>query len=206
MAAALTTGCEPTPAPESGAEAKLSAGPANDVKKDGLVPNWAVIVFDIKTTSDREQSEDYFRATFDKDYLEPIGGQAKAALAEAVTVAYKNEAGEDKTAAAKAAEADWDGLIASEWSDDSAGRKIAYGFCTLRSQKDQKVTCYFGSDDEANVWVNGKLAHEIYEARSCEPRTDEFTVDLKKGLNTVMVKASQRSASWVFVLEVMPAE
>jgi hypothetical protein len=165
------------------------------------VADWAVVVFTLKESSARDQTEDYFRGTFDTDYLAPVGGQDKAVLTAGTTVAYKDEAGSEQQAKVSLSKADLDGRLGGE---EGPGRKVIYAFCNLRSDKAQKLQCYFGSDDEANVWVNGQLVHKTYVARGCEDRQDSFTAELKAGLNPMMVKVSQRSASWVFVLEALP--
>jgi len=196
----------PEPAPGEPAAAAEAPEPTNDIRPDGLVPDWLVMVFALKPGGERTQDEEYFLSTFKKDYLGPIGGEAKAVLTDETKVAYKNEAGEDQTATSEAASVEASGWLSSEWDPELAGRKITYAFCYLRSDKPQEVKCYFGSDDEAKVWVNNKLAHETYEQRSCAARDDSFTVQLKKGLNPVLVKTSQRTVSWVFVLEVYAEE
>ena len=214
MAALLIQGCgeqsssSPATAPAAAeAEAVSSAkGAVNDVRPDGLVTDWNVMVFTVTTVSDRNKSDEYYKETFDKDYLASMGGEAKAVLVPGAKAAYKDGSGAAMTAEAEAMEANSLGWVASEWGDDLLGRKVAYGSCVLKSDADQAVTCYFGSDDECKVYVNGELAHESYDSRACESRQDEFTVNLKKGLNPVMVKTSQRSQSWVFVLEVFPEE
>lgn len=206
LAGMLISGCGPTKESAGLAKAVKVAGPVNDVRADGLVANWNTMVFTVTSESDRSKAEEYFKKTFDKDYLTSLGGEAKAVLATGVSVKYKNADGNELTATVEPVEANAVGWVASEWDEGQAGRKVPYAFCYLRSDKPQKVKCYFGSDDEAKIWVNGKLVHKTYEPRSCEARTDEFTVELHKGLNPLMVKTSQRSASWVFVLEVYPVK
>jgi len=207
VAAFLTAGSEPVEAAGPAARDVKPAAqslPINEVREDGFVPNWHVMVFTVNPEADRNRSEEKFVASFRKDYLAALGGQAKAALAEGVTVSYKDEAGRERTAKVEVSMTDSISRLASGRQGGHMGRKIAYANCLLKSDKDQTVTCYFGSDDEAMVWVNGKLVHETYVPRSFHARTDKFSVDLKAGLNPLMVKTSQRSLSWVFALEVEP--
>jgi len=206
LAALAVTGCEEQAVTEAApAEIEL-AGPINEVRADGLVADWMVMVFNIKSGGEREQDEEYFIKTFDADYLAPIGGEAKAVLTAKTVVPYKDESGQDQKATASQASADAIGWLSSEWDEASAGRRIAYAYCVLKSDKPQKVKLYFGSDDEGKIWVNGELVHKTYDARSCESRQDTVTVDLKKGLNSMLVKTSQRSVSWVFALEAYAAK
>jgi len=206
FAAFVICGCEPVE--PSVAEPKLgpNAAPVNEIREDGLVLEWMVMVFSVKSGGERTQSEDYFISTFEKDYLAPLGGEAKAVLAADTTVCYKDEAGNELTAKCERATAELNGWLGSEWDETNAGRKIAYAFCYLRSDKPQTVKCYFGCDDEGKIWLNGELVHESLIPRSCEDRDDSFTMKLKKGLNPLLVKTSQRTMSWVFVFEAYAAE
>jgi len=158
----------------------------------GLFANWL---------KERQKLED----TFTHDYFERQGGEAKAVLTPDTKLTYKNAAGESATATAAPMTADAKGVVFSGW-ESGKGRKIAYAFCRLRSDKARKVQCYFGSDDEGRVWVNGELAWRTDNPRTCKPREDSFTVELKEGLNPVMVKVSQRTMTWAFILEAVGPE
>ncbi|MGD8501019.1 MAG: prolyl oligopeptidase family serine peptidase, partial [Phycisphaerales bacterium] len=84
--------------------------------------------------------------------------------------------------------------------------RLAYAFCYIDSDRDQTVTSYFGSNDDAKVWVNGELVHEYPLPRSCKARQDTFTFRLKRGLNPVLVKICERWGDWAFVMEVLTDE
>jgi len=144
------------------------------------------------------------QGTFTPDYLGPLGGEAKAVFTTGTKLSYKDAAGKDKQAAVKPVKAGDDGVVFSGW-DSGRGRKITYAFCRLRSDKARKVQCYFGSDDEARVWVNGECVWRTDYPRPCKPRQDSFTIELKEGLNPVMVKVSQRTMTWAFILEAIAA-
>jgi len=194
------------PSPSDVVAAAGTAGePVNEIAPDGMLRSWNVMSFPVNPQAIRNMPTEYFRTTFDKDYLAPFGGQAKARLAQGTSVEYVNETGDHTTVRAVPTSADSRGWMVSGWDQSKYGRRVVYAFCNVRSDKARKATWYFGCGDEANIWVNGKLAHETYSGRAyCEPRQDKFFADLKQGLNTVMVKASQRAMTWEFVLEVHP--
>jgi len=171
----------------------------------GLVPRWNVAIFAVNTKPDRTRTDEYFRSTFDKDYLAPLGGEGKCVLTAGASVKYADETGAEKTAEVVPISANLISWLLAPKGEANAGRRVAYAFCYIKSDKDQKADFYFGGDDEANVWVNGAPVLKTYAARDAQARQDAFTVDLKKGLNPVLVKASQRSLNWQFVLEAMPA-
>jgi len=199
----VTVTATETATPEAAA---VKAGqPVNEIAPDGMLRNWNVMDFAVNPQGIRNMPPEYFRETFDKDYLAPVGGQATARLARGASVEYLNETGDKTTVQATAMPANSLGWMVSELDEAKLGRRVVYAFCNVKSDRPREATWYFGSGDEANIWVNGRLVHETYVPRPyCEPRQDEFKADLKQGLNTVMVKASQRSMNWEFVLEVHP--
>ncbi|MHC4716019.1 MAG: hypothetical protein ACYS5V_03555, partial [Planctomycetota bacterium] len=195
----------------SAAAAETVAGPAgapvNEPRPDGMLRKWNVMVFAVNPKGIRNKPEEYFRSSFDRDYLAALGGQGKAVLSQSTSVEYVDEAGKKATAQVAPMAANSLGWLVSGWDETKYGRRVVYAFCKVKADKAQKATWYFGSGDEANIWVNGELVHETYVPRPyCEPRQDEFAAELKEGLNTVMVKASQRSMNWEFMLEVHSGE
>ena len=164
------------------AAAPAAEAPINEVRSGGRVNNWNVMVFTITTESTRQRDEEYFKEAFDKDYLAPIGGEAKAVIGPDSKVAYKDAAGESMTAEVEARDTNTGhrreiGFVASDWGEELFGRKIVYANCMLESDKDQTVTCLFGSDDEANVFVNGEKVHKTYSPRDVERRQDKFKAE-----------------------------
>jgi acetyl esterase/lipase len=141
------------------------------------------------------------QGTWNVDYLEPLGGEAKAVIEAGTTVAYKDYDKKPQTARAATANANKAGELMSEWSEANLGRRVGYAFCYLRSDKDQKIKCHFGSDDEAKIWIGGKLVCSNDRARDFEPRKDTFEAELVEGLNPVLIKVSQRSGMWRFRFE-----
>ena len=142
-----------------------------------------------------------FKDSFAPDYLKPIGGEGQAVIKGDTEVSYSDLAGGDQVVKAQPLAAAEDGMVSSEYSDANIGRRVAYAFCCLRCDKAQKVQCYFGSDEEACVWINGKLVLRKEWPHQFMERDDSFTADLAAGLNPVMVKVSQRTALYAFKFE-----
>ena len=55
------------------------------------------------------------------------------------------------------------------------------------------VAC--GSDDGIKLWLNGKLVHTHNALRGYQ-LSDEVTVQLKAGVNRLVVKVSQHDGGW----------
>ena len=76
----------------------------------------------------------------------------------------------------------------------------------MYSAKEQEVHFLLGSDDAVKVWVNGELVHSNYVARGVRRGEDKFGVKLNKGLNRVLLKVTQGTNEWGFVVEALDAE
>lgn len=80
--------------------------------------------------------------------------------------------------------------------------KVAYAVGTVKSDIDQSLTAYFGSDDGAKIWVNGNVVYEVNQNRGLVPEQDQFVVNLKKGENQILVKVENGSGGWGFALTI----
>ena len=72
----------------------------------------------------------------------------------------------------------------------------AYGLVTLVADKAQEVQLLAGSDDSIKAWLNGEVVHRNAVNRGRSRWQDEFTVNLRKGDNLLMVKVSDRGGGW----------
>ena len=143
---------------------------------------------------------------YHKDYLSALGGEAEAEITLNSRVPYTDENGVSQTAQARHAQTAPSGVFNFDKLYGSVNYQLAYAFCYIDSDRDQTVTSYFGSNDDAKVWINGELVHEYPLGRSCKARQDTFTVRLKRGLNPVLVKICERWGDWAFVMEVLTDE
>ena len=66
-----------------------------------------------------------------------------------------------------------------------------YLFRTLTAPQDMKLVLRLGSDDGIRVWVNGKEKLNKKIGRGVVVDQDKVTVDLKKGVNQLLIKISQ---------------
>jgi poly(3-hydroxybutyrate) depolymerase len=143
---------------------------------------------------------------FHKDYLGEIGGEAKAEVTLNSRVSYTDDKGASRSAQVQYAQTAPSGVLHFDKLYGRVDYQLAYAFCYIESKRDQIVTSYFGSNDDAKVWVNGELVHEYPLPRSCKARQDTFTFRLKPGHNRVLVKICERWGDWAFVMEVLTDE
>ncbi len=150
-----------------------------------------------KTTT--PQPEGATRTGFASDYL---GGEATAVLTLGGSYSFSSPDGATQEVVVQSAIADAQGKVDLAAIYQNADHAIGYAFATLVVDQDQQGAFFFGSDDWAKVWVNGKKVYSAWkgEARSLAPKEEHFTTDLKKGENQILVKIDQNTGPWSFSL------
>jgi hypothetical protein len=88
---------------------------------------------------------------------------------------------------------DFNGYLGKETEDS-----IAYAVTFITAPETMKVKMKTGSDDQCKVWLNGKEAFKYAEARPAEKDQDTTEVELKKGVNILVVKVVNEKIDWSF--------
>ncbi|MHC4144840.1 MAG: carboxylesterase family protein [Planctomycetota bacterium] len=184
------------------AVSRQSKAPVHILGSDSFIRDWLILGMfpNPRNTLDSPDSG------FHKDYLSALGGEAEAEITLNSRVSYTDEKGVRQAAQVHRAETAPSGVFHFDKLYGRVDYRLAYAFCYIESDRDQTVTSYFGSNDDAKVWVNGELVHEYPLPRSCKARQDTFTFRLKRGLNLVLVKICERWGDWAFVMEVLTDE
>ncbi len=79
----------------------------------------------------------------------------------------------------------------------------AYAYCEVVSDKEQDVVLKIGSDDSIVVWVNGQKVHANQSGRPLHIDEDQAKAHLKAGVNKILCKVLNGSASWAFSFHVV---
>ena len=184
------------------AVSRQSRAPVHILGSDSFIRDWLILGMfpNPRITLDSPDSG------FHKNYLGEIGGEAKAEVTLNSRVSYTDDKGVSRTAQVQHAQTAPSGVLHFDKLYGRVDYQLAYAFCYIESERDQTVTAYFGSNDDAKVWVNGELVHEYPLPRSCKARQDTFTFRLKRGHNRVLVKICERWGDWAFVMEVLTDE
>ena len=74
----------------------------------------------------------------------------------------------------------------------------AYIACNLRSEFNEAVSLFLGSDDGAKVWLNQNLLFTYTGRRSVRSFDDIVTLNLKQGDNFLLVKVANITGAWAF--------
>ena len=78
---------------------------------------------------------------------------------------------------------------------------IAYAYREFNINTDQKAVLKIGSDDGIKIWLNGIqiLNHHIH--RPLNSNDELLIIDLKSGINKILVKVGQYTGEWGFALK-----
>ena len=77
-----------------------------------------------------------------------------------------------------------------------------YAFTTITSPDDREVQFRFDSDDQGKIWLNGVIAGVNMRTYASSIDRLNFSVKLKKGKNSVLVKVCEKTGGWGFYLRV----
>lgn len=91
-------------------------------------------------------------------------------------------------------------------SDDSEliNYVCAYLHTTITSELDQVLELTGGSDDGLRMWLNGNLIEDNDVPRGLSPEGDSYRLELKAGVNHLLVKIGQGEGGWEFQLNYRP--
>jgi hypothetical protein len=70
----------------------------------------------------------------------------------------------------------------------NSGDIASYLYQQLDSPTEQQATIAIGHDDGAKLWVNGQLVYTNREHQPASPDRNQVVVQLKKGVNTILLK------------------
>jgi alpha-galactosidase len=75
---------------------------------------------------------------------------------------------------------------------------IAYGYTEIESVNPRTAILKCGSDDGIRIWLNGEIVHSNEARRSYKPHSDAATINLKAGVNRLLVKIDNARYGWAF--------
>lgn len=81
---------------------------------------------------------------------------------------------------------------------------VAYAFTTIHSPRAQTATLFLGSDDGIKVWLNGKVVFRMSRLRVLKQDEDQVKVNLRKGVNALLLKITQDRGPWGFSCRLEP--
>jgi hypothetical protein len=78
---------------------------------------------------------------------------------------------------------------------------LAFAVSQINSDADQTVTFHLGSDDGVTMWVDGRRVHHNDANRGMRRADDRFDVQLSSGPHVIVLKISQGTEDWGFVID-----
>lgn len=104
---------------------------------------------------------------------------------------------------------EWKTAQASKWGFvnfvDIFGeqRKVtSFARTTITAKQEGKALLFFGSDDGAIVWVNGKKVFSHAQKRNARPCDEIIPVSFHQGENNIFIQLNQIDVDWGFYLQV----
>jgi len=176
--------------------------PVHNLKNNSFIRDWLILGALPNPLAKDPLPNGSSQTGFHKDYLVSLGGEVDAQLSENLEIFYKDEHNIQHSVRSMLVKAGETGIIDFEKHFGAVDHKVAYAFCYIYSTSEQDAVFLFGSDDGAKVWINGTLVHNLDVGRGLTFREDKFTVQLKEGLNPVLVKISEWVREWAFAMEV----
>ena len=79
----------------------------------------------------------------------------------------------------------------------------AYAYTEVISPNSREVTFTLGSNDGAKMWINNELVYNVHAGRAAFPDQEIFVVNLKKGLNKILVKIENLGSNWGLYLRLI---
>jgi hypothetical protein len=154
------------------------------VNDEGFVQKWLVLA-PIPLKSDENGAAGNDReAIKDEAKLKPKAG-------DKVKVDDKDFEWKEHTA--KEHLLDFNAILGAQTED-----AIGYAVTFITSPDDMKVKMKTGSDDQCKVWLNGKEVFKFAEPRPADKDQDTTDVELKKGVNVLVVKVVNEKIDWSF--------
>jgi hypothetical protein len=195
----------------------LAAGaPINQVSAKGALLDWILLGPFETRPLEAPAPGGVTRSGFHRDFLEPLGGESAAVLHSGSTVTYKTALGRKRLVRAQSIgpshESRESPVLRHIMQDrhiieEDYNQAVAYAYCQVHSNRAQRVCAYFASNGSPKIWLNGKLVHQFFqEERQAFRWQDSMMLDLREGLNSVLVKIDNRRGYWGFELELYESE
>ena len=173
---------------------------ANDLAPDGVVRDWIVLGPFPSRAREALAADGVDRDGFETDFLQPLGGEAKAAIDADTAVRWVAPDGQETLSRAARPQAIGSGHQLHRPFDGQVG----YAFTRLRSDSRQTAWIYFASNGSPKVWLNGELILRRWKSHH-QHRAWMYgvKVTLDKGDNRLLVKLDNARGWWGFDMTVL---
>lgn len=128
------------------------------------------------------------------DFLQPIQGEEGADPEEGDSFREEGSGREFRWDRVKSGE----DLISFESIFKPNDLVVAYAFCHIDSASETPAILSLGSNDGVRVFLNGEMVHDFLLGRWLGKDTDYIPIQLKKGLNRLLIKVEEGTGDWGF--------
>ncbi|MCC6489880.1 MAG: DUF4838 domain-containing protein [Candidatus Hydrogenedentes bacterium] len=135
---------------------------------------------------------------FYRDYLAAHGGEAQPQIVEGQAEEYQGVNRVWTRHDSPADAVDLDTAIAKD------ARVVGYAYCEIETAATVPCALALGSNDGAQVWLNGERVWDWPGGRGLDVDGDIIPVVLVQGRNKLLVKVEERSNLWQFACRMIP--
>jgi hypothetical protein len=135
---------------------------------------------------------------FINDYLLKSGGEANPDIREGAVVHYKGKSFK------------WfrftspDSIIDLDKTFAGKDKVLAYAYNEIITEEPGIVVIGLGTNDGGSLWLNGSRVWDYAPARPLSVDNDMIPVELKKGVNKLLLKIEDKGNKWEFCARLLP--
>ena len=173
----------------------------NAFKDGGIVKKWLFIGPLIRYAGTDSLANDSL-LSFNYDFLTSLGGESSAVIRTFSRIRL-DSAGVRKSVRPLEINADSNGIVSLDTLFTAEEGQAAYAFCFIEAFIPCSVRCLWGIDGEAKIWVNNKrIQNEWDHVDTCLPLSKYFDTEFIQGMNSVLVKLTDKKPHSRFTFEV----
>lgn len=173
----------------------------NAHKDGGIVEKWLISGPLTRYTRDDSLQNDSL-SSFNYDFLTSMGGESTAVIRTFSRI-RADSAGARKYVRPLEVSADSNGIVSLDTLFTAEEGQVAYAFCLIEAFIPCSVRCLWGIDGEAKIWVNGKRTQNEWDCiDTCLPLSKYFDTEFIQGMNSVLIKLTDKRPHSRFTFEV----
>ncbi|NPE27315.1 serine hydrolase [Methanococcoides sp. SA1] len=176
--------------------------PIHKLSENGPIQNWLIAGPFSNAQVKDAYDDNSWNYGYYHDILTSIGGEKNTVLEENMDINFTDEKGKQKSMSVQQIITESNGIVSMDKIFGNIDYHGAYGFCYIDSDKDQNALLTIGSDDDIKIWLNGELVFKFYGGRALVPGENKTAVNLKKGMNRLLVKNTDWVRDWGFAISV----
>lgn len=169
----------------------------DELVSDAFLKSWLLLGPIAVESSGTKPSEDEERMAFDSDLLINCSGEAGVKPSEGAPCVIRGKELRWFSYNSDSVQID----LTKPFGDIDFA--VGYAYAEIDVKNERRALLGIGSDDAIKLWLNGVLVHSNWVTRSLKEDSDLVLVDLKKGLNFLLIKVQNKTGDWGYTCRVL---